>query len=73
MTSTKPNTTRQNAIEFRDVSLSFDGRPALIDVSFQLGRGEMIFLTGKSGSGKSVLLQSCSRDQGHRAGSGLQS
>jgi phospholipid/cholesterol/gamma-HCH transport system ATP-binding protein len=56
MTSTRPNTTGQNAIEFRDVSFSFDGRPALIDVSFQLSHGEMIFLTGKSGSGKSVLL-----------------
>jgi phospholipid/cholesterol/gamma-HCH transport system ATP-binding protein len=56
MTSPTPNITGQNAIEFRDVSLSFDGQPALIDVSFQLGHGEMIFLTGKSGSGKSVLL-----------------
>jgi phospholipid/cholesterol/gamma-HCH transport system ATP-binding protein len=44
------------AIEFRHVSLSFDDRPALIDVSFQLGQGEMIFITGESGSGKSVLL-----------------
>jgi phospholipid/cholesterol/gamma-HCH transport system ATP-binding protein len=44
------------AIEFRNVSLSFDDKPALIDVSFQLDHEEMIFLTGKSGSGKSVLL-----------------
>ena len=44
------------AIEFRHVSLSFDGRYALRDVSFQLERGQMIFLTGASGSGKSVLL-----------------
>ena len=56
MTSSTPNITPQNAIEFRHVSLSFDDRPALIDVSFQLGRGEMIFVTGESGSGKSVLL-----------------
>ena len=46
-----------NAIEFRNVSVSFDEIPALTDVSFQLGRGEMIFLTGLSGSGKSVLLR----------------
>jgi ABC-type ATPase involved in cell division len=45
-----------NAIDFRQVSLSFDEKPALIDVSFQLSRGEMIFLTGQFGSGKSVLL-----------------
>jgi phospholipid/cholesterol/gamma-HCH transport system ATP-binding protein len=44
------------AIEFRNVSLSFEDKPALTDVSFRLERGEMIFLTGASGSGKSVLL-----------------
>jgi phospholipid/cholesterol/gamma-HCH transport system ATP-binding protein len=44
------------AIEFRNVSLSFEDKPALTDVSFRLERGEMILLTGASGSGKSVLL-----------------
>ena len=43
------------AIEFRNVSVSFDDRPALMDISVKLGRGEMIFVTGGSGSGKSVL------------------
>src|SRR5215471_15632908 len=45
------------AIEFRNVSLSFDEKPVLSDVSFKLERGEMIFITGESGSGKSVLLR----------------
>ena len=45
------------AIEFRNVYLSFDENPALADVSFQLECGEMAFLTGVSGSGKSVLLR----------------
>ena len=45
------------AVEFRHVSLSFDGRPALSDVSFVLRRGQMICVTGASGSGKSVLLR----------------
>lgn len=45
------------AIEFRHVSISFDGRAALRDVSFTLRRGQMICVTGASGSGKSVLLR----------------
>lgn len=49
--------TQLPAIEFRHVTLSFDGNVALDDVSFTLNRGEMILLTGVSGSGKSVLLR----------------
>ena len=45
------------AIEFRNVSLSFGDTAALKNVSFILHHGEMIFLTGVSGSGKSVLLR----------------
>jgi phospholipid/cholesterol/gamma-HCH transport system ATP-binding protein len=45
------------ALEFRNVSLSFDEKLVLSDVSFKLERGEMIFVTGESGSGKSVLLR----------------
>src|SRR6185436_14110583 len=49
--------TQPPAIEFRNVFLSFDEDPVLNDVSFTLDRGEMILLTGASGSGKSVLLR----------------
>lgn len=45
------------AIEFRNVSLSFDEKRVLSDINFKLGRGEMIFITGVSGSGKSSLLR----------------
>lgn len=45
------------AIEFRNVSLSFDEKQVLNDINFKLRRGEMIFLTGESGAGKSVLLR----------------
>ena len=48
---------RVPAIEFRNVCLSFDGLVVLNDISFMLDRGEMILLTGVSGSGKSVLLR----------------
>src|SRR6266496_6441152 len=44
------------AIEFRNVSLSIGERTVLSNTSFLLKRGEMIFITGASGSGKSVLL-----------------
>ena len=44
------------AIEFRNVSLSFEEKPALTDVSFTLERGGMILVTGAASSGKSVLL-----------------
>ena len=45
------------AIEFRNVSINFDDLQALKDISFTLPRGEMLCVTGDSGSGKSVLLR----------------
>ncbi|HEX3143295.1 MAG TPA: ATP-binding cassette domain-containing protein [Pyrinomonadaceae bacterium] len=45
------------AIEFRHVSLCFDEKKVLSDINLTLERGEMIFITGESGSGKSVLLR----------------
>jgi phospholipid/cholesterol/gamma-HCH transport system ATP-binding protein len=45
------------AIEFRHVSISFEDKLALDDLSFRLERGQMICITGISGSGKSVLLR----------------
>jgi len=56
--ATMQNTTNSEpALEFRNVSLSFDEKRVLSDVSFKLERGEMIFMTGESGCGKSVLLR----------------
>jgi phospholipid/cholesterol/gamma-HCH transport system ATP-binding protein len=45
------------AIEFRNVFLNYDDRVVLNDVSFAVRDGEMILLTGTSGSGKSLLLR----------------
>ena len=55
--NTNTDHSKAPAIEFRNVCLSFDDRQVLHDVSFTLQQGEMIFLTGVSGSGKSVLLR----------------
>jgi phospholipid/cholesterol/gamma-HCH transport system ATP-binding protein len=45
------------AIEFRNVSVSFDEKLILNDINLTVERGEMVFLTGLSGAGKSVLLR----------------
>lgn len=49
--------TQTPAIEFRNVFLSFGDKVVLNDVSFTLHQGEMILMTGVSGSGKSLLLR----------------
>ena len=51
------NNEQTPAIEFRNVSISFDDVQALRNVSFTLPPGEMICVTGDSDSGKSVLLR----------------
>lgn len=57
MTSAALQQGLRNALEFRNVSFGFDSKPVLIDINFQLQHGEMLLLTGESGSGKSVLLR----------------
>lgn len=44
-------------VEFRNVSIAFDGPPVLEDVSFSVASGEMRILLGPAGVGKSVLLK----------------
>ncbi len=45
-------------IQFSNVSKRYpNGYEALKDVSFQIGKAEMAFLTGHSGAGKSTLLK----------------
>jgi phospholipid/cholesterol/gamma-HCH transport system ATP-binding protein len=44
-------------IVFDDVSISFDGRPVLKNVSFTVERGETLCILGRSGVGKSVSLR----------------
>src|SRR5579862_569424 len=44
-------------IVFRNVSISFDERPVLADVSFSVDRGQTLCILGRSGVGKSVSLR----------------
>ena len=44
-------------IQFSHVSISFDGRAVLEDVSFEVERGQTLCILGRSGVGKSVSLR----------------
>ena len=44
-------------IQFDRVSIAFDGRPVLEDVSFSVERGATLCILGRSGVGKSVALR----------------
>lgn len=43
-------------VEFRKASLSYDGRPILVDISWQVRPGEFWELRGPNGSGKTSLI-----------------
>ena len=45
------------AVQFEGVSIAFDMKPVLRDVSFSVERGETLILLGPAGCGKSVLLK----------------
>ena len=53
----RPDAAAAPIIEFRNVSISFDGRSVLDDVSFSVHRGETLCILGRSGVGKSVSLR----------------
>lgn len=44
-------------VQFKDVSITFDVKPVLQNISFTVERGETLILLGPAGCGKSVLLK----------------
>ncbi|TCN01382.1 ABC transporter family protein [Paenibacillus sp. BK033] len=55
---TKKNNGKEGYLEFRGVTFSYPGaeQPALSDISFQAGPGEITAIIGGTGAGKSTLV-----------------
>jgi phospholipid/cholesterol/gamma-HCH transport system ATP-binding protein len=52
-----PQDDKTPVVEFRDVSIAFELKPVLKDISFAVDRGQTLIILGPAGCGKSVLLK----------------
>jgi ABC-type multidrug transport system fused ATPase/permease subunit len=51
----------KGAVEFKNVYFSYEDKPILENISFKIAAGKMIAIVGKSGEGKSTLVDLISR------------
>jgi len=51
--------TTRPTLELRKLSKSFDSTPVLADIDLSVAHSEMVFVLGRSGSGKSTMLRCC--------------
>jgi ATP-binding cassette, subfamily B, multidrug efflux pump len=65
---TRPLTSLRGEIEFRDVRLSYDGRPVLEGLSFHVPAGQTLAILGATGAGKTSIVNLITRV--HEAQSG---
>ena len=49
-------------IEFKNVTATYTKNFGIFDISFKLNKGEMVFLMGPTGAGKSTVLKALYRD-----------
>ena len=56
------NARQEPVVQLDNVTIGYDGEPLLMGVTFAIGRGEFVYLIGKSGTGKTSLLRSLYAD-----------
>lgn len=52
----EPKPPIRGSIEFRDLTFAYDGKPVLSDIDLKISPGETVAFVGKTGSGKSTLM-----------------
>ncbi|MBO5566768.1 MAG: metal ABC transporter ATP-binding protein [Succinivibrio sp.] len=57
-----------NILEVRNLSVSFDSKAILKDISFSLESGQFLAIVGPNGAGKSTLVKTILKDNRHYSG-----